>query len=156
MENMNYIGSTELRLNRIEVFSFSGGAVPFYHITFFNGDESIVVGGTFTTMRVADNKPEDLVFESRNSNYFLIDLFHYFAEGKSLTDYNFAKRMKKKVADSGKIDSRVLVDLYGNDEVLNFALGASDYLYIKDEDGKIGLMFDEIQATDMGIFDKEE
>ena len=136
-----YVGSCELTINRIEVFSCSRSAVPFYHFT--NPDnERFVVGG----IRLGQlDEMKDVMFEARLANNFLLPL------ANSMTDsYEWTKAVHQKVADSGEITGRVMLDLFEDENGIGaFQLGASDILYLKGEDGGIKLCLDEVEVQKM-------
>ena len=149
MKNKNnnapkYVGSIEVKLNRIEVFSFSNSSCPFYTITFSDG-KIVTIGGAISG---GLSRIDDLIFDARDFHCFASNVAWYIEKGESLTDYEFAKSAHRVVADTGWFEkpARVLIDLYDNGQV---GLGASDCLYLKDKDGKIGIHIDEVQLREM-------
>ena len=143
MDKVCYVGSGEFALSRIEIFSFSGLCVPFYHFTIPATGENAVIGGV-RGGRLTDM--EDPMWEARDAYYFLTNICYYAEHGESMTDYTFAKRMHKKVADSGEIECRVLVDQYSDGKV---GLGASNYLYWKDANGQMMMCLDDVLVEQM-------
>lgn len=124
-------------LNKIEVYSFSGLAVPFY---FFTTEDGVpyVSGGMRIGKLTAMNDP---LFESKCSYFFLATAFNNeFLHANHLPQY---VRAHKKVSEETFEKSKVLVDAYGDGERVQFLeLGGSYVLYNRAADGKISMRFD--------------
>ena len=134
-KKMNYLGCFEVPLKKIEVYSFSNNAVPYYHID-LNGKATIVGGQRMGSLK--ELEMDDPIIEARNWEYFLGSLMIAASSG---TDYK-ATQLHKIVAEMD-CDDNVLDDVYQNAETGQqfIALGASNILYIKHNDGNIGFMF---------------
>lgn len=152
-ENYKYVGSVELYLKRIEVFSFSNLMCPFYTIQALDGQDYTFGGAVGKSLREMENPIEDSIFESRIfSGPFVNDIYWLFTQGESLNDYSVAL-LHHKIADTGffKQPARVLIDVFSNGKDSKYALGGSTYMLERDKDGKIGIRMDGIEMQKMGL-----
>ena len=140
-----YVASMEVKLNRIEVYSFSNSSCPYYTITLSDG-RIVTIGGALTGSRLSE--VEYPIFEARDFSHFVPNIHYYMETGKSLYPYETAQLIHRVVADTGwfKEPARVLIDLYDNGQI---GLGASNYFYLKTNDGKLSLHFDEVQLKEI-------
>lgn len=138
-----YVASMELKLNRIEVYSFSKSSCPYYTITLPDG-KIVTIGGALTGNRLSEI--ENPIFEARDFSHFVPNIHYYMETGKALYPYETARFIHRVVADTGwfKEPARVLIDLYDNGQI---GLGASNYFYLKTDNGKFSLHFDEVQLN---------
>ena len=143
--DFNYVGSAELKVVRIQVFSFSKLAVPFYWVE--GADGVVKQYGGAVIGRLAEM--EDPIFEAREERSFITNIAYSFEEGESLTSYEYASEMHKMVADSGMFDGRVLVDIFQNKKgEQKYCVGGSDFIYRKDGD-KYALLLEGVEIEKM-------
>lgn len=131
-----YIGSYTLYLIKIEVYSFSGHAVPYYYISNNEGKEFVAGGIRIGNLSGMGNP----MIEARCSKHFLASVFSETLLSEELPE---DVSTHKKVAEMDCKKSRVLVDAYdaGND-VEYLQVGASAILYNRTDDGKISIPLD--------------
>ena len=134
-KQQNYAGSISIPLKKIEVFSFSNLAVPFYHIV-LNGEERVI--GEIRMGSLKDEKMKDPIFQARNWNIFLASLINERTFG---CNYQVAQA-HSKVAEMD-CDEEVLIDVYNDKQNGRqfIDLGASNILYVPYEDGTVGFRY---------------
>ena len=135
-----YVGTVEVFIKRVEVFSFSNSLCPFYTLETPNGD--MVFGGAIGGRL---SEIENPILESKIfSGPFVNDFSHFFEIGESLYPYETAKIVHKVVADTGIMEPQsVLIDIYGNGGEYNrYALRRSKFLGERADNGKFGYVFD--------------
>lgn len=140
---MKYIGTYILHLNKIEVYSFSGRAVPYYYITNNEGKDFVAGGIRIGNLAGMENP----MFESRCSKHFLTSVFSEALLSEELPEY---VSTHKKVAEMDCHKSRVLVDAYAaGKDVEYLQVGASSILYNRTDDGKISIPLDGEMVEEM-------
>ena len=140
--NPTYVCSFEIKVKRIEIYSFSKLAVPYYWVQTKKGVE--VFGGAIIG-RLQDM--DDPILEARLDSNFICNVCGMHS------NYDYAVANKTKVADSGEFDGRVLVDVYQTSKGHRYAVGGSNFVYGKSDDGKTILYLDEIELKRQGILE---
>ena len=144
-DNFKYDGSVELKVKRIQVFSFSKLAVPFYWVEDVGGYIHQYGGSIIGRL----DEIEDPILAAREERSFINNMAHPFEKGESLTSYEFATATHKMVADSGIFDGRVLVDVFINSKgERRYCVGGSDFIYRKVGD-KYALLLDGVELEKM-------
>ena len=139
--NPTYVCSFEIKVKRIEIYSFSKLAVPYYWVQTKDGVK--VLGGAIIG-RLQDI--DDPILEARLDTNFIWNVC-----GGMDSNYDYAVANKTKVADSGEFDGRVLVDVYQTSTGHRYAVGGSNFVYGKSDDGKTILYLDEIELKRQGL-----
>jgi len=146
-KNFKYYDSIELAIVRIEIFSFSNSASPFYWIKKPDGEIIKCGGSLIGSLKDID----DPLFAAREESIFIQNIaFPLENYGKSLYNYDTAKTIHRIVADSGMFEGRALIDIYTDGKDFKYCVGGSNFIYRKDGD-KIGLIFDEVELRRQGL-----
>lgn len=134
----NYTGSFEVNVKKVQVFSCSNLAVPYYLVEYSDGGEYWVGGVRLN--RLDDIKDIDMAV--RNFDVLLYSLL------AGSDGYEHTCKCHRMV-DELYINGRVLIDMYDVNGETKFALGGSSTFYLKDKDGKIVFWIDAVEANNM-------
>ena len=144
-DEFKYIGSIESKVVRIQVFSFSKLAVPFYWMEGADGEVRKFGGSVIG--RLAEM--EDPIFEAKEESAFIYNIAYPLEKGESILEYEYATAYHSIVADSGEIDGRVLIDVFVNKKgECKYCVGGSNIIYRKKGEG-IQLLIDEVELERM-------